>query len=275
MLSKNPTIGCDVEFAAQTTQTNLFGSGTYIPLKESMLAGTKEKPNWIDDLSFQRDNVFAEIGMLPADNKEDFVSRIMRARDQLNILLEPTHLVHGLDSHVVYDLMSLKEVDQYDAIGCEPDYNVWSLTENPAPLLEELGASRTCGGHIHIGYPDFEVMPPTAIDRINLVKACDVFIGLWLKGTGHLDTFRQQFYGKAGAHRPKEYGIEYRVPSNAWAKNENMIGMMYEHAVMAFNHHHEIDSYINMLGGDEIIIDLIDSAPSDEAYDAAVQVAAA
>ena len=36
------------------------------------------------------------------------------------------------------------------------------------------------------------------------------------------DPLRRELYGKAGAFRPKPYGVEYRTPSNIWIRSRDM-----------------------------------------------------
>lgn len=50
---------------------------------------------------------------------------------------------------------------------------------------------------------------------LDVVKAMDLFLGVpsVLMDEGEE---RKQLYGKAGAHRPKPYGVEYRTLSNFW-----------------------------------------------------------
>jgi hypothetical protein len=41
------------------------------------------------------------------------------------------------------------------------------------------------------------------------------------------DATRRQLYGKAGAFRPKPYGMEYRVLSNRWLDSEPLMRWVY------------------------------------------------
>ena len=47
------------------------------------------------------------------------------------------------------------------------------------------------------------------------------------------DTKRRSLYGDFGAFRPKPYGLEYRVLSNAWLAHTRTIGFVYRSARMA------------------------------------------
>jgi hypothetical protein len=44
---------------------------------------------------------------------------------------------------------------------------------------------------------------------------------------GMLTALRRELYGKAGAFRPKPYGVEYRVLSNRWLNSEALIRWVY------------------------------------------------
>ena len=48
------------------------------------------------------------------------------------------------------------------------------------------------------------------------------------------DTSRRKMYGKAGAFRPKPYGMEYRVLSNAWLKSPELIKWVFNNTKLAF-----------------------------------------
>ena len=63
---------------------------------------------------------------------------------------------------------------------------------------------------------------------------CDYYLGLpalLLDG----DDRRKELYGKAGACRFKEYGIEYRVLSNFWIANDDNRRWAWEQAHKAFD----------------------------------------
>jgi hypothetical protein len=108
---------------------------------------------------------------------------------------------------------------QAKMFGCMPDYNIYSSKENVVDTSSlNKNNVRTAGGHIHIGLtnPNFHPMA-----RSSLVKGCDMYVGLpltILEGTSQ----RKAFYGKAGSFRHKEYGIEYRTPSNVWLSSDNI-----------------------------------------------------
>lgn len=93
--------------------------------------------------------------------------------------------------------------------GCDKDYTAYA--ENVAmPRDFQLNvdqAARYFGGHVHIGY-DPKLAPPHVV-----AKFMDLF---WALAVKERQGNRRQNYGLPGLFRPKEYGVEYRTPSNAW-----------------------------------------------------------
>lgn len=76
-------------------------------------------------------------------------------------------------------------------------------------------------GHIHIGYDE------SSFDKsINIIRALDLFLGVpsIILDT---DTLRRELYGKSGAFRIKNYGVEYRVLSNFWIQSQEIINLIF------------------------------------------------
>lgn len=92
--------------------------------------------------------------------------------------------------------------------GCEPDFSAW--TGNMMRHKADDHRLRSCGGHIHLGIE----ADPMLAGRI-----LDLCLGVPSVLQDH-DTERRKLYGKAGAHRKKPYGLEYRVLSNYWLFND-------------------------------------------------------
>jgi hypothetical protein len=106
--------------------------------------------------------------------------------------------------------------------GCEPDFNAWTGQTNPQPIIPKPGL-RSAGGHIHM---------ETFQDKRAIIQACDLTVGLatlFLEKTN----LRRQIYGKAGAFRPKNYGVEYRVPSNFWIFKDEYVKSMWNRMMVA------------------------------------------
>ena len=82
-------------------------------------------------------------------------------------------------------------------------------------------------GHIHIGFENI-----TQEKQENVVKAFDILLGLpsvWLDP----DTRRRRMYGKAGAFRFKDFGVECRILSNFWIQSDETIEWVYNETIKA------------------------------------------
>jgi len=108
--------------------------------------------------------------------------------------------------------------DTAKELGCDPDYNAYTLLPNPRPDGER--PFRTAAGHVHVGWG-----ADIPVDNSEHMEICASFVKMMDATVGMYMTFidreprRRELYGKAGAFRPKSYGVEYRTPSNAWIWN--------------------------------------------------------
>jgi hypothetical protein len=128
------------------------------------------------------------------------------------------------------DYLSIPEMQVF---GCEPDYNAFTMSANETPMPPQPGF-RSAAAHVHIGWAN-----PSDEDRLELIRLCDVFVTCrFLREQTESDAKRRQLYGKAGAFRPKNYGVEHRVLSNSWQKNHGTIDQTlkgYQDAIAALN----------------------------------------
>ena len=62
----------------------------------------------------------------------------------------------------------------------------------------------------------------------------DLFLGLQSVVLDS-DERRKELYGKAGAHRIKKYGVEYRVLSNFWIENKGLMKWAYQQTLKAID----------------------------------------
>jgi len=156
---------------------------------------------------------------------------------------------------------------QAQMFGCDPDFNIYTGKENiidSSTLIKNN--HRTAGGHIHIGLENPEQHPNI---RRTLVQACDVFIGMPLAIVEN--TGRKAFYGRAGSYRNKEYGIEYRTPSNIWLTNEEFMLWIYDQVVAVvqcvsdlLRGRTSLHQRITEIIGQDRLIDIINSGDSEE-----------
>ena len=197
------TVGHDAELFLYDENDNAIPSIGWV-------GGSKECPRPVKGGAVQEDNVMAELNIEPCTTARQFVDRTNEVMESLTSIIKKHKLHYKVMDFQKFEPEFLKS-PQAKMFGCDPDYNVYSLQQNVVDT-KLLRNARTAGGHIHIGLsePNFHPMAKTS-----LVKNCDFFIGLPLTILER-QSQRKAFYGKAGSFREKEYGIEYRTPSNIW-----------------------------------------------------------
>lgn len=218
------------------------------------LGGTKREPRPVPLGAVQEDNVLAEFNIDPADHPDMFVNNIQSVMGELRGLLPEFQL--GVVSSMRFDPMALIEYPEALEFGCDPDWNAWTgeINDPPNPMTE----MRTAGGHIHIGF-----------DRINedtapqFVQMLDFYLGLPSVLLDD-DTDRRGLYGKAGAYRPKPYGVEYRTLSNFWIKEEIYMRWLYHNCRQSLVDFNRLDAMLGRYDGDTIQA-VINESRKDEA----------
>lgn len=197
------TIGCDPEVFVANKSSGEICSAI------NTIGGTKEAPMPVKLGAVQEDNVLAEFNIVPAKNAIDFAGNIIAVMRELKQLLKSKNLEPRIIASHVFDPKVLEDPRAW-IFGCDPDFNAWaSGLENHRPNAVNKFL-RTAGGHIHAGWKHI-----TEEQQLNVIRWMDLFIGvpsIILDG----DLLRRELYGKAGAFRPKPYGVEYRVVSNFW-----------------------------------------------------------
>lgn len=216
------TVGADPEVFVTTP------TGVVYPVC-GMIGGTKEEPLPVPYGALQEDNIMAEFNIDPASTCEQFVHNIQQVYQTLTDRLSVSGVTPAIiaSADVLPELLDL--FPQSRVMGCEPDYNAYTRSINPTPTPDTT--LRTCAGHVHLGF-DYEAENPFEL-ACELTKRLDYTIGLWsvLHDT---DTERKKKYGKAGAFRPKSYGVEYRVPSNFWLKTPEFMAEVFNRARQAY-----------------------------------------
>lgn len=221
------TIGADPEFFVQKKDKWISG--------HIFQCGNKAQPMKTEHGSIQVDGLALECNVIPAESKEEFLKNVYDAFGDLRKFVKsvdadcdiiPAACVHFGNRYIA----SLpKEIQK---LGCTPDYNAYTGKVNPSP--EELSPYRTGSGHIHIGWTkDANVRELGHFKKCcELVKQLDYYLALpSLKWDD--DHKRRMLYGKAGAFRPKSYGVEYRVLSNKWMDSPELAGFVYDATVRA------------------------------------------
>ncbi len=188
---------------------------------DGIIKGTKAKPHPVDMGAIQVDGFAVEYNTDPASTlvQWEYNHRTVQQALLANI---GENRVLGYAATAFFDEETFNEApDEAKILGCEPDYNAWTERTNDTP--DNTNMFRTAGGHIHIQFTkDADINCPNhLLDCYALVKALDLWLGIPSVLMDE-DNDRRSMYGKAGAFRPKSYGLEYRTLSNFWTKTPQL-----------------------------------------------------
>lgn len=211
----NLTIGADPELFLQNPNSGEFFSA------HGYVKGTKYEPHKVDRGAVQLDGTAAEFNIDPSRTADEFVGNIRTVMDQLAHMVRPSGYklsavpVADFDPTYFRDHIPMEQ----KVLGCDPDYDAWELEPNKTPNADVT--FRTGSGHVHIGWgKDFDCYSPDHfLLCAEVSRQLDYYLGIWSL-LWDTDNRRRELYGKAGAFRPKPYGMEYRVLSNAWLRSE-------------------------------------------------------
>lgn len=233
------TIGCDPELFVK--------SGDKFINAHKLVEGTKDNPQEVMDGAVQVDGMALEFNINPAKTQKEFVHNIESVLQQLRMLV-PQELDFAITPVAHFDKEYFeKQPEESRILGCDPDFNGWSGEINKKP--NNAVTFRTAAGHVHVGWKgekDFKL-------QCDIAKQMDFFLGL-PSVIFDKDTERRSLYGKAGAFRPKEYGIEYRVLSNAWLLKKNRVKWVYSAAQKAIKEFFKGNLLFNKYGDIQAII---------------------
>jgi hypothetical protein len=219
------TIGTDPEFFIRN-------SGRFISAIPH-IKGTKHKPAPLPSGgTVQRDNVAVEFATPPAKDGKDFVAKVKACmKDVISLVPKDHELVVEPSADFDEDQLDHPEALEF---GCDPDFNAYTVEQNEKPWCGTSGF-RSCGAHIHVGGLDNKGKAIPGLEfllnfqgKLNMVKAMDLFHGTvsTVLDNSKAAIRRRELYGKAGCHRPTEYGVEYRVLSNYWMKTPGLVMLM-------------------------------------------------
>lgn len=208
----------------------------------NVVGGTKDKPLPLIPgkvgYMIQEDNVSLEWGIPPAGTRQEFLYSCMRAREAIEDKLRSFDLKPSIVPSMRFTKEQLDH-PQAKTLGCEPDYCVWDRSENEKPDIGgENETLRSGGGHVHISFKVGDETPsfPKHLPQMEaIVMAFDywVTLGFVIMDT---DKERRKLYGKAGAFRPKPYGVECRALSNLWSSDPVLTEWVYDQVEAMFGY---------------------------------------
>jgi hypothetical protein len=218
MKSVEFTLGSDPELMLRDINGNLVSA-------IGIINGTKKNPFPLEEGMAQYDNVNAEFGIDPAESEDVWVGRHGRVMRQLDELI-------GKDLHLSCTASadfpkSQLQCDEAKRFACDPDFDPYDVMPNVIPPSASEGTLRSCGGHIHLGT---KLVGDDLDKQLEIVKVMDVFVGIpsLLLDKDPSSQRRRSLYGKAGAHRPKSYGVEYRAIGNFWLSHPSLTRLMWK-----------------------------------------------
>lgn len=209
------TIGTDPEhFIAKNGQfVSAFG----------LIPGTKKNPFAVKHGAVQVDGMATEFNVDPSATADEFISNIHEVRQQLAEMLPGFDFLRVASIDVPEDIFNSSPLEAIE-LGCDPDFNCYTMGPNEAP--DRLMPMRTVGGHVHVGgfTPDKKTH---FLDMARLTSLLDEAVGIYSLLWDH-DDKRRILYGKAGAFRPKSYGMEWRSLSAMWTFDDNLIKFVFD-----------------------------------------------
>ncbi len=200
----------------------------------NLVPGDKANPYPVDKGAVQVDGMALEFNIDPASTEDEFYCNITEVVSQLRAMVPEYDVVFEPVAEFTEDYLESQPIEA-TRLGCEPDFNAWRQGRvNPHPDSEV--SFRTGSGHLHIGWMEEAniTSPIHKEDCIAVVKQLDFFLGLPSLLFDN-STKRRELYGKAGAYRPKSYGVEYRVLSNKWVESEHLTRWVYRAANAALD----------------------------------------
>lgn len=252
--------GADPELMIRSPKGELVSAIGLVP-------GTKKRPKKVKNGAVQRDNVMAEFNITPANSSEEFKSNIQDVLIALSKIVHPNRLV--VQASADFPESALESAES-KVFGCDPDFDSWALAMNRIDGAAAFSSFRSAGGHLHIGKrKGIEDMLDDPYGKVEVVKMLDVFVGIpsIFMDPDKTAPARRALYGKAGAHRPKPYGVEYRALGNFWVRSPLLTDIVYALADVAVRLCADGKSgeVITQLGGPDVIQETINQSKKVQA----------
>jgi len=211
-------IGADPEVFVRDRKTRRFVGAM------GVVSGTKAQPSVlpIGYCFGQVDGMALEFNIPPSTRVVDFVEAIADGKKGLRWASDSHNLAVVVRSTVEFDAEEWERApEENKRLGCDPDYCAWDGVHINAPPNPNV-TFRSGAGHVAIGWGNrFSITEDYKQVCGALAREMDALLGvsslLWDQ-----DTKRRELYGKAGAFRPKKFGVEYRTLSNSWVRNRTL-----------------------------------------------------
>lgn len=224
-----------------------------------IIPGDKSNPYPVNGGAVQCDGMAAEYNTNPAKTYEEFEDNTETVLGELRKFLPTGYTLAALPSVVFSQKAWDAAPDEAKVLGCSPDFNAWTGGVNPPPEDVSNPTMRCAGGHLHIGWTS------GAGDNIQHIRHCqdlvrqlDCYLGYWSL-VHDTDPTRRRLYGKAGACRYKDYGVEYRTLSNFWVLDREIRREMWNRMVKAVSDM-RTDYFPERKEYSQLVVEAIDSS---------------
>lgn len=224
-----------------------------------MLEGTKEAPMAVEGGALQVDGMALEFNVDPFSNPSHAYKNVKRVIESLKMFV-PEGYKLSADPVAEFGSHYLSfQPEEARELGCDPDFNAYTGGgANPTPNVEM--PFRTGSGHVHIGWTtDADKMSDEHLEAcIWLTKQLDYALAIPALTFGDPERMRtrRNLYGKAGAFRPKDYGVEYRVLDNYWLRSKAHINYVFAQTAFAveglMRGYHFFDKYMMGMSEEEL-----------------------
>lgn len=232
------TLGSDPEMVIRNKKTgqpvsavSIFKGANFNYSKETPLEKGKGR-------TYFHDNVNVEGTMLPSSSKEEFIRNVHDYINDVREILGEDFILSN-ESYTIYPKEEFNSPEA-NTFGCSPAYDAFTISP-----IERIEASnidyRTCGGHIHVGREDFKSIEGGELidfeSKILSVKLFELILGtaLTVIDNDPSSKKRKELYGKAGEHRPTQYGVEVRSPGNYWLGSPRTVGLVWDLSEIVYN----------------------------------------
>lgn len=212
-------IGADPEFFVRRRRH--FISGHMFPI------GTKDKPMKTEHGFVQVDGIAVEANVTPATTCKEFVANVQGVKRDLGTIVAAEQCQIVARPSIFFGKKKLVNLPATAShLGCTPDFDAYDLKMNNPP--NSNSPIRTGAGHVHIGWTTNQDVNSRSWVQFcaGVTQQLDFYLGLpsllW-----DTDNRRRTLYGRAGAFRPKSYGLEYRVLSNKWTDTDYHIAWIF------------------------------------------------
>lgn len=259
--SQNVTLGGDPEFFF-AKDGKIIGSEKVLTADGLKIAAADSRDNYhpadISDNKFVIDGVQAELHPRPGMCRALLGNDIAQCFRNLDKMMKKKGVSADFSQNVEVSQEEMDTLsDKNKVFGCAPSLNAYDGGESKITVDPKVFRGRSAGGHIHIGNAhQIYINNPTYREQYRAayelsknpanpwalawrlekaLKSSDIMVPILDIVVGNTCVLidrdpsnieRRKVYGKAGEHRIKEYGIEYRTLSNFWLRSYQLMSFV-------------------------------------------------